>query len=290
MMTAKFKGTGVAVVTPFLQNGDIDFYNLEKLVDDLITNGVDYLLALGTTSETPTLTAKEKKEVVKTIVKTTSGRVPILMGLGGPCTNDILCHFEQDDFTGVDAILSVTPYYNRPSQSGLYEHYCEIAFHSPLPIILYNVGARTACNLEPETTLRLAKDCEKIIGIKEASGNMNQIMKIIRHKPENFLVISGDDAVTLPLLAVGADGLISVVANAFPKTVSEMVRYGLNGKFREALICHNSLLDITQACFKEGNPAGIKAVLALQNKINYYLRLPLTRISAELQNQLKELI
>lgn len=289
-MNKKFKGLGVAVVTPFLQNGDIDFENLERLVDHLIINGVNYLLALGTTSETPTLSEKEKQQIVRTIVRTNKGRVPILMGLGGPCTNDILRHLENDDFTGIDAILSVTPYYNRPSQTGLYEHYCEIAFRSPLPIILYNVGPRTACNLEPETTLQLANDCEKIIGIKEASGNMNQIMRLIKHKPKDFLVISGDDAITLPLLAVGIDGLISVVANAFPKAVAEMVQLGLNEQFSEALIRHNELIDITQACFKEGNPAGIKAVLTLQGKINYYLRLPLTRVSSELQNQLNELI
>lgn len=289
-MNKKFKGLGVAVVTPFLQNGDIDFENLERLVDHLIINGVNYLLALGTTSETPTLSEKEKQQIVRTIVRTNNGRVPILMGLGGPCTNDILRHLENDDFTGIDAILSVTPYYNRPSQTGLYEHYCEIAFRSPLPIILYNVGPRTACNLEPETTLQLANDCEKIIGIKEASGNMNQIMRLIKHKPKDFLVISGDDAITLPLLAVGIDGLISVVANAFPKAIAEMVQLGLNEQFSEALIRHNELIDITQACFKEGNPAGIKAVLALQGKINYYLRLPLTRVSSELQNQLNELI
>ena len=289
-MTSQWKGLGVAVVTPFLQSGKIDYENLEKLVDGLIAGGVNYLLALGTTSETPTLTEDEKQKVLQTIVKTNAGRVPMLAGLGGPCTQTILSHLQNDDFTGIDAILSVAPYYNRPSQEGLYEHYCKIAYHSPLPVILYNVGARTACNLEADTTLRLAKDCKKIIGIKEASGNMQQIMHLIYHKPENFLVISGDDGITLPLLAVGIDGLISVLGNAFPKQMSEMVNQALSGNFAEAKQYHNQIFEITSFCFKEGNPAGIKAILALQGKIDYYLRLPLTRVSTELQNEYKKLI
>jgi 4-hydroxy-tetrahydrodipicolinate synthase len=184
--------------------------------------------------------------------------------------------------------LSVTPYYNRPTQSGLFEHYQELAYHTPLPIILYNVGSRTGCNLEPETTLKLAEN-RKIIGIKEASGVMNQIMYIIKHKPEDFLVISGDDAITLPLMAVGADGLISVVANAFPAEIAQMVHLAQEGNFRDAANIHNNLLDIIQACFKEGSPAGVKAFLAMQNKLEYYLRLPLVRVSKEHQEYIKGL-
>ena len=289
-MISQWKGLGVVVVTPFLQNGEIDYENLERLVDNLIVGGVDYLLALGTNSETPTLTEDEKKRVLQTIVKTNAKRVPLLSGLGGPCTQAILSHLQNDDLTGVDAILSVTPYYNKPSQEGLYEHYCKIAYHSPLPIILYNVGTRTACNLEANTTLRLARDCEKIIGIKEASGNMQQIMHLIYHKPENFLIISGDDGITLPLLSVGIDGLISVIGNAFPKQMSEMVHQALAGNFAEAKRCHDQLFEIICASVKEGNPAGIKAILALQGKMDYYLRLPLTRVSSDLQNEYKELI
>ena len=289
-MINRLKGLGVAVITPFLQNGEIDFISLEKIVDDLILNEVDYLVALGTTSESPTLSDEEKKNVVKTIVKVTDARVPVVMGLGGPSTHDIVYKMTHDDFTGIDAILSVTPYYNRPSQDGLYEHYKELAYFSPLPVIMYNIFSRTSCNLEPETTLRIANDFDKIIGVKEASGNMNQIMKLIKHKPDNFLVISGDDAVTLPLMAAGIDGVISVVANAYPQKMADMVHLAFENRFVEALTHHLDLLDITQACFKEGSPAGIKAVMAIQGKIEYYLRLPLTRVSQPLQMQIKDLV
>jgi 4-hydroxy-tetrahydrodipicolinate synthase len=289
-MNNKLKGLGVAVITPFLQNGEIAFETLAEHINTLINNGVDYLLALGTTSESPTLTDEEKGQVLRTMVNVVMGRVPIVLGLGGPSTQQIIKKMEMLDLSGIDAILSVTPYYNKPSQEGLYEHYKSLSFHSPLPIILYNVFHRTACNLEADTTLKLANDCKKIIGIKEASGNMNQIMRIIKHKPADFLVISGDDAITLPLLAVGADGLISVVANAYPKQYAEMIHLAKNENFKQAADIHNRFLDITQACFKEGNPAGIKAMMALQGKIDYYLRLPLTRISNELQHSYKALM
>ncbi len=290
MIESQWKGLGVAVVTPFLQNGKIDFGNLEQLVDGLIEKGADYLLALGTTSETPTLTEDEKKSILQTIIKVNAGRVPLLAGLGGPCTQSILSHLKNDDFTGVDAILSVTPYYNKPSQEGLYEHYCEIAYHAPRPIMLYNVSPRTACNLEVDTTLKLSNDCKNIIGIKEASGNIHQIMRLIHDKPKDFLVLSGDDGITLPLLAVGIDGLISVIGNAFPKEMKMMIRSAFSGDFTKAKAYHDQLFNIISACFKEGNPAGIKAILALQGQIEYYLRLPLTRVSPELQNQYKELM
>lgn len=286
----KFKGLGVALVTPFTQTGDVDHTQLAELVENLISNGVDYLVALGTTGETPTLSDEEKEEVLQTVIRTNAKRVPIMMGLGGPSTRKTLQVLTEKDFTGIDAILSVAPYYNRPTQVGLYEHYSEIAYHSPLPVMLYNVPARTSCNIEAETTLRLARNCEKIFAIKEASGMMNQIMYLAKHKPDNFLVISGDDAVTLPLMAAGVNGLISVIGNAFPKVMSEMVHSAINQQFDEALRIHFSMLDIIQACFKEGNPSGIKAILALQGKIEYYLRLPLTRVSSELQSQYKNLL
>lgn len=290
MNTNSFRGLGVAVITPFDNTGAVDYASLENLVENLIQNGVNYLVALGTTSESPTLSASEKHDVVRCIVSTVAGRVPVVMGCGGPSTSDVVDQLTHNDLTGISAILSVTPYYNRPSQEGLIEHYKEISYHSPLPIILYNVGKRTSCNIEADTTLFLARECPNIIGIKEASGNINQIMKIVKHKPEGFLVISGDDAITLPLLAIGVDGLISVVANAFPKEVSQMVSLGLNNRFAEARETHQKLLDITQACFKEGNPAGIKVVLALQNKIHHYLRLPLTRVSDQHQHYIKQLL
>jgi 4-hydroxy-tetrahydrodipicolinate synthase len=284
----QYKGLGVAVVTPFLSNGEVDYANLEQLANHLIESGVDYLVALGTTGETPTLTDDEKHNIVRTLVQTNQDRVPIIVGMGGPSTNVILQKFKNFDLSGVSAIRSVTPYYNKPPQTGLIEHYTMLAYHAPLPIILYNVGGRTGCNRESDTTLELAEN-KNIIGIKEASGMMNQIMTIVKHKPEDFLVISGDDAVTLPLMAIGIDGLISVVSNAYPAEMAQMVHFAQVGNFKEAAFIHNNLLDIIQACFKEGSPAGVKAFLALQNRIEYCLRLPLTRVSAAHQNLIKEL-
>ena len=209
-MTERLKGTGVALITPFLPDGTIDFACLEKLVEDLISNGINYLVTVCTTSETPTLSEEEKDEIVRTVVRVNRGRVAVIRGLGGPDTRELLTSLRTKDFTGVDAILSVTPFYSRPSQEGLYQHYKTVAEHSPRPVILYNVPGRTGCNIEADTTLRLANDCPNIIAVKEASGVMNQIMRIIAHKPADFSVISGDDAITLPLLAVGVDGVISV--------------------------------------------------------------------------------
>jgi 4-hydroxy-tetrahydrodipicolinate synthase len=284
----QLKGLGIAMVTPFLQTGEVDYPNLEQLVNHLINSGVDYLVALGTTGETPTLTDEEKHKVVRTIVQANQNRVPVIVGMGGPSTRQILQHFKTFDFSGVTAILSVTPYYNKPTQSGLFEHYQELAEHAPLPIILYTVGARTGCNLEAETTLKLAEH-KNIIGIKEASGMMNQIMFLAKHKPKDFLLISGDDAITLPLMAVGIDGLISVAGNAFPAEMAQMVHLAQEGNFKEAAVFHNKMLDIIQACFKEGSPAGVKMFLALQNRLEYYLRLPLTRVSAAHQECIKKL-
>jgi len=284
----QYKGLGVAMVTPFLSNGEVDYANLERLVNHLIVSGVDYLVTLGTTGETPTLTEEEKHGIVRTVVKANQNRVPVIVGMGGPSTHHILQKIKTFDFSGASAILSVTPYYNKPTQTGLFEHYQLLAAHAPLPVILYNVGGRTACNLEPDTVLKLAEN-ENIIGIKEASGMMNQIMYLVKHKPKDFLIISGDDAITLPLMAAGIDGLISVVSNAFPVEMAQMVHWAQEGKFKEAAAIHYKLLDIMQACFKEGNPAGVKAFLALQNRLEYHLRLPLTRVSNEHQECIKGL-
>lgn len=289
-MTNRLKGTGVALITPFLENGQVDFAALEKLVEDEIQNGIDYLVALGTTSESPALSQKEKEEVVRMVVSVNAGRVAVLRGLGGPNTLELVEQLHTLDFTGVDAILSVTPYYNRPSQEGVYRHYHTLADNSPLPIILYNVPKRTGCNIEADTTLRLANDCPNIIAVKEASGNLNQIMRIVKHKPAEFSVISGDDAITLPLIAAGADGLISVVANAFPKEVSTMVRLARQDKIAEARAIHLALLDFTQACFKEGSPAGIKALMWLQGKIQNQLRLPQAPVSETLVEKFRLLL
>lgn len=289
-MKNRLTGTGVALVTPFLDNGEIDFDALSGLVENVIQNGVDYLVTLCTTSETPTLTPEEREAIVRTVVAVNHGRLPVVRGLGGPSTHEIVHDLHTLNFTGIDALLSVTPYYNRPSQEGVYQHYKKIAEESPLPVILYNVPSRTGCNIDSSTTIRLANDCSNIIAIKEASGMMNQIMRVINHQPGDFSVISGDDALTLPLIATGAIGVISVVANAFPKEVSTMVRLALSGDITAARKIHLSLLDITQACFKEGNPSGIKALLSLQGKIKNILRLPQVSVSKELMEQMENLI
>jgi len=286
-MKDKFRGTGVALVTPFTMQGDVDFQSLVNLVENVVAQGVNYIVALGTTSEVPTLSDLEKKQVVSTIVNTVNGRVPVVLGLGSNSTQSVIDQMAVTDFTGIDAVLSVAPYYNKPSQEGLYQHFKAISEASPRPVILYNVQGRTSCNIEADTTIRLAQDCPNIVGIKEASGLMNQIMKLVKHTPKDFLVISGDDAITLPLIAAGVDGVISVVANAFPLEVSTMVSLALNNHFQDALQYHLGMLDITTLCFKEGNPSGIKALLSIQGKITNSLRLPLVCVSSGLQDQMK---
>ncbi|MBO4645598.1 MAG: 4-hydroxy-tetrahydrodipicolinate synthase [Bacteroidales bacterium] len=289
-MTDRLKGTGVALITPFLPDKSIDFNRLEDLVENQIKGGVDYLVTLCTTSETPTLSESEKEEVVRAVCRVNAGRIPVVRGLGGPNTQELVSQLQSLPLDGVDAILSVTPFYNRPSQEGVYRHYRALAEASPKPLILYNVPGRTGCNIEAETTLRLAADCPNIIAIKEASGNMNQIMRIIAHKPDDFSVISGDDAITLPLLAAGADGLISVVANAFPKEVSTMVRLARQNRFEEARDLHLRLLDFTQACFKEGSPAGVKCLMSKQGNVLNELRLPQVPVSKALEETFEKLL
>lgn len=286
----KFRGLGVAVVTPFTMDGKVDFQSLENLVENLIQNKVDYLLALGTTSEYPTMSKTERQDVVRCITSVNAGRVPVLMGLGGPNTQSILDRIKDADKLPIDAILSVTPYYNKPSQLGLIEHYKAVAKSSPLPIILYNVPSRTSCNMQAETTIRIAESHHNIIGIKEASGNVKQILYLLNHKPKDFLVISGDDLITLPLLAAGMDGLISVLANAYPAETSNMVHLAMQDQFIKARLYHDKLFDISQACFQEGNPCGIKAILAAQGKIKNVLRLPLVPVSDHLSNEIHKLV
>lgn len=285
-----FKGLGVAVVTPFLSSGKVDFQSLERIVEDLIKNHVDYLLALGTTSEAPTLSADEKKDVLKCITDVNNNRLPVMMGLGGPCTKEILNKLEELNNIPVDAILSVTPYYNKPSQDGLFMHYKTISEASPKPVFLYNVPGRTSCNIEAETTIKIANECPNVYGIKEASGRMKQILTLLTHKPNNFLVISGDDLLTLPLMAAGLDGLISVVANAYPAEVTNMVHLAAKDQFIKARLYHDKLFELSLACFKEGNPAGIKAVLALQGKCENVLRLPLVPVTKDLNMWIQKLV
>lgn len=285
----KFVGTGVAIVTPFTTNGDVDTKALNKLVQHLIKGGVDYLVVLGTTGEGVTMNAEEKKLVVDTVLKSNKGKLPIVLGLGGNNTAALIEEIKSTDFKGIDAILSVSPAYNKPSQLGIIEHYKAIDNVCPVPIILYNVPARTGSNMLPSTVLTIASSCKNVIGIKEASGNVEQAMSIIESKPKNFLVISGDDGITLPLIATGASGVISVVANAFPKKFSQMVKSALNNDYKNAQKLYYPFHSFIPLLFAEGNPAGIKAVLADLEIMEDKVRLPLVSVSKELKSNLKKL-
>jgi 4-hydroxy-tetrahydrodipicolinate synthase len=283
----ELKGLGVAMVTPFTKSGEVDVKGLKALTEHIITGGADYLVVLGTTGESVTLNKEEKKLVIDTILASNNGRKPIVLGIGGNNTTEVANQLSRLEAHGIDAILSVTPYYNKPNQNGLYEHYKTLSEVSKLPIILYNVPGRTSVNLLPDTVSKIAFDCRNIIGIKEASGNVEQVMSVIQQTPKEFMVISGDDALTLPLIASGADGVISVVGNAFPKEFSEMVHLSLEGKIEEARAIHYRLLDIIHLLFKEGNPTGVKEVLAQLDVCENYLRLPLVEASDNLSDQLR---
>jgi 4-hydroxy-tetrahydrodipicolinate synthase len=285
-MHEKFKGTGVAVITPFDKNGKVDEKALEKVINNLVYGGVNYLVMLGTTAETPTLRKEEKAQVIDIAKETIDGRVPFVLGIGGNNTYEILETIGHQDFDAIDAILSVSPYYNKPSQEGLYQHYKAIAKAAPVPVILYNVPTRTSTNISAQTALRLAYDFKNIIGIKEASGNFDQCMQIVKGKPEHFLVISGDDCLTLPLMSIGFDGVISVIANALPKEFSDMIRACRRGDFEEARRIHYSLIDVTNLIYLEGNPVGIKALMEIKGMCANEIRLPLVKASDTLYNKL----
>ncbi len=288
-MKTIFTGTGVAMITPFDQNYNIDLTSLKKTINFIIENKVDYILLMGTTSEASCLTDAEKKQVVETAMKEINGRVPVMYGLGGNNTAEVLSKIKSTDFHGIDGILTVSPYYNKPNQEGLYRHFAEIAKACPIPVILYNVPGRTSVNITPETTLRLAHDFDNIVATKEASGSMDGIMKIIKDKPKDFTVISGDDGLTVPLISVGAEGVISVAANAFPKECSDMVRYAMSGDFQNASKIHYKLLDAVNLMFAEGNPTGVKAIMSELGIIENNLRLPLVSASNELLAKIKQL-
>ena len=266
---------GVALITPFKSDESVDFDALARLVEYQIKNGTDYLVVLGTTAETPTLTEQEKEEVTRFVIQCAAKRIPIVLGVGGNNTKAVVEKLNTTDFSGIDAILSVTPYYNKPSQEGIYQHYAAIAKASPLPIVLYNVPGRTGVNMLAETTLRLAKEFNNICAIKEASGNFSQIDDIIKNKPADFMVISGDDGITFPLITLGAVGVISVIGNAFPSEFSRMVRLGLQGDYKSARLIHHHFNELIQLLFVEGNPAGVKSMLAVMGFIDNTLRLPL---------------
>lgn len=289
-MTKKpiFNGTGVALVTPFRKQDAVDFSRLEAMINHIIQSGVNFIVALGTTSEAATMTDTEKAAVLDFIVETVNGRVPIMLGVGGNNTTALATAINQVNFDGIDGILSVAPYYNKPQQRGLLQHFRYIAEISPVPVVLYNVPGRTSVNISAETTLQLAEE-PNIIGIKEASGNMSQIMEILRCKPDGFQVLSGDDALTLPMIAMGASGVISVMANALPKTMSDMVAFAMKGNMKKALPLHYQMLPLMNALFEEGNPAGVKALLEIEGMLTNSLRLPLTKVSKPLYNKLSSL-
>ncbi len=270
-----FHGLGVALITPFHSDGSIDLSALDRLVEYQIKGGADFLCIMGTTAETPTLTSAEKQLLREHLVERVAGRVPLLMGCGGNSTAAVVSELKSGDWTGIDGILSVCPYYNKPSQEGLYQHYRAISNASPRPIGLYNVPGRTGINMTAETTLRLARDFENIVAIKEASGNITQMDDIIKNKPQDFDVISGDDGITFPLITLGAVGVISVIGNALPHEFSRMVRLALKGEYASALTIHHKFTELFKLLFVDGNPAGVKAMLSEMGMIENQLRLPL---------------
>ena len=284
------KGTGVALVTPFHTYGTIDFTSLTGLVKFVVEGGVDFLVALGTTSEAPVLSSDEKTAVLNHILEVSEGKLPVVVGIGGNNTQGVIDQIKSMDFEGISAILSVAPYYNKPRQKGIYYHFKSIAAVSPVPVILYNVPGRTSSNISASTTIRLAREFRNITGIKEASGDFTQIMEIIRDKPDGFSVYSGDDALTLPMIALGADGVISVVANAFPSAFSKMVNMSLQGNYQEAREVHYSLTEIIETLFEDGNPSGIKAALEVLGILKNNLRLPLVKANKATRNKLDTLI
>lgn len=289
-MIKEFKGTGVAVVTPFHKHGTVDFTSLGKIVEHLVTNDIDYIVALGTTAEVATLSENEKIAVTDFIIEAVDKRVPIMLGIGGNDTLKIVEQVKNMSFDGISAILTVAPYYNRPQQRGLFYHFKSIVDVSPVPMVIYNVPSRTSVNISAETTLKLANEVTGIIGIKEASGNILQCMEIIKNKPKDFLVISGDDALTLPLIAAGADGVISVVANAFPKEFSEMVDLALAGNMKKAREIHYKLLKFINAIFEDGSPSGVKAALEVMELCSNNLRLPLVKVNKQTNASISAII
>lgn len=270
-----FKGLGIALVTPFASDGSVDYDVLRNLLDYQLKNGADFFCILATTGETPTLTKDEKQKIKELVVEKVGDKVPILIGCGGNNTADVVNELQTADFSGIDGILSVCPYYNKPSQEGLYQHFKAIAGATNMPVVLYNVPGRTGVNLKAETTVRLARDCENIVAIKEASGSLEQVDEIIKNKPDGFDVISGDDALTFPMIACGAAGVISVIGNALPKEFSRMIRLEMKGEIESARKIHHKFTDLFNLLFVDGNPAGVKAMLHEMGMIENVLRLPL---------------
>ena len=285
-----FKGLGIALITPFMEDGSVDYKSLIRLVEYQLDNGADFFCILATTGETPTLTQEEKQKIKDLIVDLVGGRVPILMGCGGNNTAAVINELQTADFRGIDGILSVCPYYNKPSQEGLYQHFKAIAGATKLPVVLYNVPGRTGVNLQAATTVRLAQDCENIVAIKEASGNLEQVDEIIKNKPADFDVISGDDALTFPMVSCGAVGVISVIGNALPNEFSKMIRLQMKGEYDGARKIHHRFTDLFSLLFVDGNPAGVKAMLSEMGFIDNVLRLPLVPMRVKNVQRMSEIL
>lgn len=290
MALIDLKGMGIALVTPFRADGSVDYEALVKLVEYQVQNGTDYLVVLGTTAETPTLTETEKAEIKRLVVTQVRRRVPVVLGVGGNCTRAVVDTLRQADLQDVDAILSVVPYYNKPSQEGIFRHYEAIAEATTRPVILYNVPGRTGTNMTAETTLRLARTFRNIVAVKEASGNIKQMNDIIKNKPADFQVISGDDGITYPLIALGAVGVISVIGNAFPREFSRMVRLALEGDYDNARVIHSRFMELFDLLFVDGNPAGVKSMLNMMGFIENRLRLPLVPTRLTTYEKIREIL
>ncbi|MEH6407774.1 MAG: 4-hydroxy-tetrahydrodipicolinate synthase [Leeuwenhoekiella sp.] len=282
----QFKGTGVALVTPFHDDLSLDLDGLSRVIEHTIEGGVEYLVVLGTTAENATLTADEKQQVVKRSIEVADGKVPLMLGIGGNNTAHVINELKERDLTSFEGILSVSPYYNRPTQGGIYAHYKAVSEASPLPVLLYNVPGKTGSNMLPETVLKLATDCKNIFGVKEAAGDMVQMFRLLQQKPEGFMVISGDDMLALPTVNAGGDGVISVLGQGIPDVLSNMVREGLAGDHKSAYKKHYALMQAIDLIFAEGNPAGIKALLAQKGLCSSAVRLPLIPASDELNNKI----
>ncbi len=293
-MTHLFKGAGVALVTPFKSDYSIDFAALENIVEDQISSGTDYLVALGTTAETPTLSTEEQKEVIRCVRSKINKRIPLMVGIGGNDPKKVIDTIKSADLEGIDGILSVTPYYNKPSQEGLAEYFKMIAKASPLPVILYNVPSRTGVNMLCETSVTIAKACTNVIAVKEASGECAQAARMVKYAPDHFAVISGDDALALPIMAVGGIGVISVIANALPGKLSQMIHFANNAQYSEARILHLQLIDMFKLIFREGSPGGVKALMEIMGKAQNVMRLPMYPVSPalyrEIEDELKKIL
>ncbi len=286
----RFTGTGVAIVTPFLTNGSIDWDSFQKVIDHIINGKCEYIVVLGTTGESATIHGEEKQKIFSFVNKINEGRVALVAGIGSNDTNEVLDGFKNFDLKGYEAILNVSPYYNKPNQEGIYQHYQLLNKYTPLPIMMYNVPARTGQNITAETQLRIAAECKNIFATKEASGNLEQVMQIIHHKPKDFMVISGDDGITLPMIACGADGVVSVLANAYPSEFSEMVRLCLQGKFDQARPLHYRYMNIIHALFAEGSPSGLKAFLSEMGLCKNTFRLPVWPVSDKHHQHIRQLM